>query len=98
MVSEMSISISASTFLTIFYIARKLAKTKEEVFSELTKFEILEVTKINCLEGYKLAYNFDDVEDCVELSLAKQNKLSFITADQTLSQKYSRFCQIIFVD
>jgi predicted nucleic acid-binding protein len=44
-----------------------------------------------------MAKNFDDVEDCTELCIAKECGLTFITADRDLVKKYGQFCQTIAV-
>jgi predicted nucleic acid-binding protein len=86
--------ISSSTFLTIFYISRKLKMSKEEIFKELENFQILDVTKNHCIDGYNMSVHADDVEDCVEIAIAKENNLVFVTADLELTEKYKRKCRM----
>jgi predicted nucleic acid-binding protein len=91
--------ISSNTFLTIFYLARKLGKNKDEILSDLSRFSILAVDENHCLNAANLAKNSDDVEDSCELILAKANKLHFITADKALFESYkSAFSKIILVE
>jgi|688.fasta_scaffold161272_1 rRNA-processing protein FCF1 len=86
--------ISSSTFLTIFYLSRKLRMTKDELFQEMKNFEILAVAKDHCMEGLEMAKTAEDVEDCVEISIASENKLTFITADQELREVYYKKCKM----
>lgn len=86
--------ISSSTFLTVFYLSRKLKMTKDELFEEMRTFEILDVTKDHCKSGLKMAKNADDVEDCVEISIASENKITFVTADEQLNENYYKKCKM----
>lgn len=89
--------ISTHTFTTCFYILRKQSLSKEQIYSHLIDFEILEIDKNDCHLAYDLAQSIDDIEDCLELFTAKRNRAKIITADQKMVAKYGDFFDIVLV-
>lgn len=91
--------ISTNSFLNLFYILRKENRNKQEIILETSFLELLDTTKQACIEALDLAQNLDDVEDCTELSLAKELGIEFFTADKDLKKKYTSFWpKIILVE
>jgi len=89
--------ISTHTFTTCFYILRKHGMSKEQIYSYLIDFELLEINQNDCHLAFNLAQNIDDIEDCLELCTAKRNKLKTITADKKMAFKYGDLFSIIQV-
>jgi predicted nucleic acid-binding protein len=92
------ILISTNTFTTCFYILRKSEMSKEQIYSDLTQFELVEIDKADCHLAYDLAQNIDDIEDCLELYTAKRNKSKLITADRKMIFKYSNLVEMIEIE
>ncbi len=88
--------ISSNCFLTIFYFAKKIGRTKQDIFLQLQNFQILEIGQLECYQAVDLSKNIDDVEDCCELILAKKFKFDLITADKEFVEKYS-YSGFVFV-
>jgi predicted nucleic acid-binding protein len=88
--------ISTNTFTTAFYLLRKIVE-KDEIYKLLNEFELLEITPYDCHNGFTFAKSTDDVEDCVEISLAIRNKIPFITADKKLVKRYGDLNKIVLV-
>ncbi len=87
---EANLAISTSSFLTLFYTLRKEKFQKEEIYNFLGEFETLDITKLDCMIGYDMAKNSDDVEDCAEIALAiRKNCKYFVTADFELFENYN---------
>ena len=80
--------ISTNTFTTCFYILRKEKLSKEQIYSYLVDFEILEIDKMDCHLAYNLAQNIDDIEDCMELFTAKRNSCKMMSSEQKMIAKY----------
>ncbi len=89
--------ISTHTFTTCFYILRRENFSKEEIYSYLTDFNLLEIDKNDCHLAFNLAKNIDDIEDCLELYTAKRNKAKVITADQKMVLEYGNTFDMINV-
>jgi predicted nucleic acid-binding protein len=91
--------VSTSTFLTCFYILRKDQFTKEEIFGILSQFKILTITEKDCIYGFSMARNSQDVEDCSEIALAiRKNCKCFVTADFELFNNYNHRLDIKLID
>ncbi len=89
--------ISTNTFTTCFYILRKEKLSKEQIYSYLVDFEILEIDKMDCHLAYNLAQNIDDIEDCMELFTAKRNSCKMMSSDQKMIAKYGEYFGIVEV-
>jgi len=89
--------ITTNTFTTCFYILRKEGYLKEEIYDYLSVFEILEIEKSDCYSAYNLSKNIEDIEDCVELFLAKRNSCKVVTADTKMILKYGDLFQFLEV-
>lgn len=76
--------ISTNTFVTCFYVLRKSQLSKEQIYLDLSKFEILEIDKNDCHLAYNLAQNIDDIEDCPELFTVNfEPKIRFVKTGKT---------------
>jgi predicted nucleic acid-binding protein len=89
--------ISINTFVTCFYVLKKVGLSKTEIYEYLNDFELLEIEKSDCHRAYNLATNIDDIEDCLELFTAKRNQCKLMTADQKMILKYSDLFDIVEV-
>jgi predicted nucleic acid-binding protein len=87
--------ISTNTFTTCFYVLRREKLSKEQIYSYLMDFEILEIDKNDCYLAYNLAQNIEDIEDCLELFTAKRNSCKMMTSDQKMTAKYNKLFQMI---
>ncbi len=89
--------ITTNTFVTCFYVMRKSQISKEKIYQDLTKFEILEIDKMDCHLAYNLAQNIDDIEDCMELFTAKRNSCKMMSSDQKMIANYGEYFGIVEV-
>ena len=90
---------SVNSYLNLFYILRRSGRTKQELQMEVDFLQLLSSTKEDCLTAIKIALKADDVEDCCEIMLAKDEDLDFITADKELYLTYeSIYSRIILVE
>lgn len=88
--------ISTSTFALSFYLLLKSGITKKEIISYLENYKILSFSELHCFIACRIAKNTQDVEDCMELELAREYKLALITADKEFVEKYS-YSGFVFV-
>jgi predicted nucleic acid-binding protein len=89
--------ISTNTFVTCFYILRKEDQSKEDIYQNLSKFQLLEIDKRDCHLAFDMARHSDDIEDCLELLTAKRNSAKFITSDKKLIQTHQNSFEIVEV-
>jgi predicted nucleic acid-binding protein len=81
--------ISTNTFANSFYILPKTGLAKDLIAGLLLNYKILPFSELHCFSASNRAKKSEDVEDCMELELAKEHKLALITADKEFVNKYN---------